>query len=207
MVDGNVYRVLARHYGIDTPINTTRGKHLFTELAQSLLPEDKPAEFNQAMMDFGAIQCTPTSPKCLECPLQETCEALHMGRIDDLPVKEKKLTIQTRLLTYIYIRCKGKTAIRRRPAGDIWQGLWEPYLEEARGKEPETRGMLERATIIGKNVKHVLTHRVLMADFYLLETDTPPVLPDEYIWVEESKLGNYAVPRLIEKLLEKLNKS
>ncbi len=207
VVDGNVYRVLARHYGIDTPINTTRGKHLFTELAQSLLPEDKPAEFNQAMMDFGAIQCTPTSPKCLECPLQETCEALHMGRIDDLPVKEKKLTIQTRLLTYIYIRCKGKTAIRRRPAGDIWQGLWEPYLEEARGKEPETRGMLERATIIGKNVKHVLTHRVLMADFYLLETDTPPVLPDEYIWVEESELGNYAVPRLIEKLLEKLNKS
>ena len=207
VVDGNVYRVLARHYGIDTPINTTMGKHLFTELAQSLLPEDKPAEFNQAMMDFGAIQCTPTSPKCVVCPLQETCEALHMGRIDDLPVKEKKLTIQTRHLTYIYIRCKGKTAIRRRPAGDIWQGLWEPYLEEARGKEPETRGMLERATIIGKNVKHVLTHRVLMADFYLLETDTPPVLPDEYIWVEESELGNYAVPRLIEKLLEKLNKS
>ena len=207
VVDGNVYRVLARHYGIDTPINTTMGKHLFTELAQSLLPEDKPAEFNQAMMDFGAIQCTPTSPKCVVCPLQESCEALHMGRIDDLPVKEKKLTIQTRHLTYIYIRCKGKTAIRRRPAGDIWQGLWEPYLEEARGKEPETRGMLERATIIGKNVKHVLTHRVLMADFYLLETDTPPVLPDEYIWVEESELGNYAVPRLIEKLLEKLNKS
>lgn len=207
VVDGNVYRVLARHYGIDTPINTTMGKHLFTELAQSLLPEDKPAEFNQAMMDFGAIQCTPTSPKCVVCPLQESCEALHMGRIDDLPVKEKKLTIQTRHLTYIYIRCKGKTAIRRRPAGDIWQGLWEPYLEEARGKEPETRGMLERATIIGKNVKHVLTHRVLMADFYLLETDTPPVLPDEYIWVEENELGNYAVPRLIEKLLEKLNKS
>ena len=207
VVDGNVYRVLARHYGIDTPINTTRGKHLFTELAQSLLPVDQPAEFNQAMMDFGAIQCTPTSPKCLECPLQETCEALHMGRIDDLPVKEKKLTIQTRHLIYIYIRCKGKTAIRRRPAGDIWQGLWEPYLEEARGKEPEAREMLERATIIGKNVKHVLTHRVLMADFYLLETDTPPVLSDEYIWVEESELGNYAVPRLIEKLLEKLNKS
>ena len=126
VVDGNVYRVLARHYGIDTPINTTRGKHLFTELAQSLLPADKPAEFNQAMMDFGAIQCTPTSPKCVECPLQETCEALHMGLIDDLPVKEKKLTIKTRHLTYIYIRCKGKTAIRKRPAGDIWQGLWEP---------------------------------------------------------------------------------
>jgi A/G-specific adenine glycosylase len=204
VVDGNVYRVLARHYGIDTPINTTRGKHLFTELAQSLLPVDQPAEFNQAMMDFGAIQCTPTSPKCLECPLQETCEALHMGRIDDLPVKEKKLTIQTRHLTYIYIRCKGKTAIRRRPAGDIWQGLWEPYLEEARDEDPRARIMLEQATIIVKNVKHVLTHRILLADFYLLETDTFPTLPNDYIWVEESKLDLYAVPRLVEILLERL---
>ena len=199
VVDGNVYRVLARHYGIDTPINTTRGKHLFTELAQSLLPNDKPAEFNQAMMDFGAIQCTPTSPKCEECPLQETCEALHMGRIDDLPVKEKKLTIQTRRLTYIYIRCKGKTAIRKRPAGDIWQGLWELYASQSPKEEA-----MQGAVLIAKDVKHVLTHRILLADFYLLETETSPTLPDEYIWVEEENLDQYAVPRLIEILLEKL---
>jgi A/G-specific adenine glycosylase len=199
VVDGNVYRVLARHYGIDTPINTTRGKHLFTELAQSLLPVDQPAEFNQAMMDFGAIQCTPTSPKCVECPLQETCESLHMGRIDDLPVKEKKLTIKTRRLTYIYIRCKGKTAIRKRPAGDIWQGLWEPYAPQL----PRGEGLRD-AKMICKNVKHVLTHRILLADFYLLETDTYPTLSDEYIWVEESELDQYAVPRLVEILLERL---
>ena len=195
VVDGNVYRVLARHYGIDTPINTTRGKHLFTELAQSLLPADKPAEFNQAMMDFGAIQCTPTSPKCVECPLQETCEALHMGLIDDLPVKEKKLTIKTRHLTYIYIRCKGKTAIRKRPAGDIWQGLWEPV---------NSSFFIPHSKLICKDVKHVLTHRILLADFYLLETDTFPTLSDEYIWVEESELDQYAVPRLVEILLERL---
>ena len=200
VVDGNVYRVLARHYGIDTPINTTRGKHLFAELAQSLLPADKPAEFNQAMMDFGAIQCTPTSPKCEECPLQETCEALHMGRINDLPVKEKKLTIQTRRLTYIYIRCKGKTAIRRRPAGDIWQGLWEPVQTLSPTLPHNGEGLV----LIAKDVKHVLTHRILLADFYLLETETSPTLPDEYIWVEEDKLDQYAVPRLIEILLEKL---
>lgn len=195
VVDGNVYRVLARHYGIDTPINTTRGKHLFTELAQSLLPADKPAEFNQAIMDFGAIQCTPTSPKCVECPLQETCEALHMGRVDDLPVKEKKLTIKTRHLTYIYIRCKGKTAIRKRPAGDIWQGLWEPV---------NFSSLIPHSKLICKNVKHILTHRILLADFYLLETDTFPTLSDEYIWVNENDLEQYAVPRLIEILLEKL---
>ena len=199
VVDGNVYRVLARHYGIDTPINTTQGKHLFTELAQSLLPTDQPAEFNQALMDFGAIQCTPTSPKCVVCPLQETCEALRTGRIDELPVKEKKLTIQTVRLTYIYIRCKGKTAIHRRPAGGIWQGLWEPY--NAADALPLWS---QEAILLAKDVKHILTHRILLADFHLLDTDTQPSLPNDYIWVNENDLDQYAVPRLIEILLERL---
>ncbi len=195
VVDGNVYRVLARHYGIDTPINTTRGKRLFTELAQSLLPTDQPAAFNQAMMDFGAIQCTPASPKCVLCPLQESCEALRSGRIGELPVKEKKLTIQTRRFTYIYIRCQGKTAIRKRAAGDIWQGLWEPVLTD-------DCGMLPGAKLLRKDVKHVLTHRILLADFYLLEAEAFPALPEGYIWIDESELDQYAVPRLIELLHE-----
>lgn len=195
VVDGNVYRVLARHYGIDTPINTTRGKRLFTELAQSLLPTDQPAAFNQAMMDFGAIQCTPASPKCVLCPLQESCEALRSGRIGELPVKEKKLTIQTRRFTYIYIRCQGKTAIRKRAAGDIWQGLWEPVLTD-------DCGMLPGAKLLRKDVKHVLTHRILLADFYLLEAEAFPALPEDYIWIDESELDQYAVPRLIELLHE-----
>lgn len=195
VVDGNVYRVLARHYGIDTPINTTQGKRLFTELAQSLLPVDQPASFNQAMMDFGAIQCTPTSPKCVLCPLQESCEAFRSGRVCELPVKEKKLTIQTRRFTYMYIRCQGKTAIRKRAAGDIWQGLWEPVLAEG-------CGMLAGAKLLRKDVKHVLTHRILLADFYLLETKAFPTLPEGYIWIDETELDKYAVPRLIELLHE-----
>lgn len=195
VVDGNVYRVLARHYGIDTPINTTQGKRLFTELAQSLLPVDQPASFNQAMMDFGAIQCTPTSPKCVLCPLQESCEAFRSGRVGELPVKEKKLTIQTRRFTYMYIRCQGKTAIRKRAAGDIWQGLWEPVLAEE-------CGMLAGAKLLRKDVKHVLTHRILLADFYLLETEAFPDLPEGYIWIDETELDKYAVPRLIELLHE-----
>ena len=195
VVDGNVYRVLARHYGIGTPINTTQGKRLFTELAQSLLPVDQPASFNQAMMDFGAIQCTPTSPKCVLCPLQESCEAFRSGRVGELPVKEKKLTIQTRRFTYMYIRCQGKTAIRKRAAGDIWQGLWEPVLAEE-------CGMLAGAKLLRKDVKHVLTHRILLADFYLLETEAFPALPEGYIWIDETELDKYAVPRLIELLHE-----
>ena len=198
VVDGNVYRVLARHYGISTPINTTRGKKEFAELAQSLLPTDQPALFNQAMMDFGAIQCTPTSPKCVVCPLQETCEALRTGRIGELPVKERKLNIQTVRLTYLYIRCNGKTAIHKRPAGGIWQGLWEPFLTT-------DSPLLTWASLLCKDVKHILTHRILLADFYFLEVQEPPTLPDDYIWVEEADLDRHAFPRLIELLLERVS--
>ena len=196
VVDGNVYRVLARHYGIATPINTTEGKKEFTALAQSLLPTSQASAFNQAMMDFGAIQCTPTKPLCLQCPLQDTCIALREGRITELPVKQKTLKIKERHLTYIYIRCKGHTAIHRRPAGDIWQGLYEPLLVEK---------VVCGAVLLRQNVKHVLTHRILYADFWLWEVDERPQLPADYFWIPEEEIGNYGVPRLIEILLESLN--
>ena len=168
VVDGNVYRVLARHYGIDTPINTTEGKKVFAALAQELLPSTEASAYNQAIMDFGAIQCTPQSPHCERCPLMESCEAFRTGRIAQLPVKLKNLKIHERHLTYIYIRCQGQTAIRRRGPGDIWQGLWEPVLVEADSVIPSA------AQLLRKNVKHVLTHRVLYADFYLLESNDKP---------------------------------
>ena len=199
-VDGNVYRVLSRHYGIDVPINTTKGKHTFEALAQQLLPENQASIFNQAMMDFGATWCTPKSPRCLDCPFAETCAALRTGRVNQLPVKEKKLKIQERHLTYIYIRHAGMTAVRRRPAGDIWQGLWEPLLIED-APMPDLGCPL---TLLAHDVKHVLTHRVLMADFYLAEPPSRPELPDGYIWIKEENLGDYALPRLIERLLERL---
>ena len=198
VVDGNVYRVLARHFGIDTPINTTEGKKLFAALAQEqLLPalnrEGQGAGlYNQAIMDFGAIQCTPQSPRCDDCPLMETCAAFREGRVGELPVKQKTLQVKERHLTYIYVRCNGETAIHRRPAGDIWQGLYEPLLTEQ---------VPTGAVLLRQNVKHVLTHRILMADFYLLETDEKPVLPDDYFWIKETELDRYAVPRLIEILL------
>ena len=196
VVDGNVYRVLARHYDIETPINTTEGKKEFTQLAQSLLPPQEASAFNQAMMDFGAIQCTPVSPRCEQCPLAESCVALREGRIDELPVKQRTLKVKERQLTYIYIRCNGYTAIHRRPAGDIWQGLYEPWLVE---KVPCGTVLLRQ------RVKHVLTHRILYADFWLWETEERPQLPDDYFWIKEEEVGNYGVPRLIEILLETLN--
>ena len=89
VVDGNVYRVLARYYGLETPVGTTAAKKEFTALAQSLLPAERPGDFNQAMMDFGAMQCTPASPACLTCPLAGNCEALRSGRTNLLPVRSK----------------------------------------------------------------------------------------------------------------------
>ena len=206
VVDGNVYRVLARYFGIGTPINTTEGKKTFTALAQELLPQNEAAAYNQGMMDFGALQCTPQSPKCATCPLAETCSALREGRTGELPVKLRKLTVKTRHLRYFYLRCNGETAIRRRPAGDIWQGLWEPFLTEDEGL-PDWVDDNCRLTLIAESVKHVLTHRILMADCYLAEVSSKPQLPDDYIWVGESNLQQYAIPRLVEILFEKVGQA
>jgi len=196
VVDGNVYRVLARHFGVATPVNTTEGKKEFTALAQSLLPDDKASAFNQAMMDFGAIQCTPQHPQCRPCPLQESCVAWREGRVDVLPVKVRRLKVKERHLTYVYIRYDGQTAIRRRPSGDIWQGLYEPWLTDT---------VPASAVMLRQNVKHVLTHRVVYADFWLWQPEgRRPALPTDYFWINESEIDNYGVPRLVEKLLEAL---
>lgn len=267
VVDGNVYRVLARYFGIDTPINSTQGKKEFTALAQSLLPSSKSSDvlssispvsdslptsssasdslsssspvaaYNQAMMDFGAIQCTPQSPKCLLCPLAETCEAMRSNRVAELPVKQKTLKVKTRHLSYIYIRCNGMTAIHRRGEGDIWQGLWEPFnasdITEATASIASAQASLSSTKtspssaklspfkselaaslhlsnvdglqLLAQNVKHVLTHRILLADFYLLETEARPQLPDDYIWIKEEEIEDYGIPRLIELMLEKIS--
>ena len=197
VVDGNVYRVLSRHFGIETPINTTEGKREFTALAQALLPAGCAADFNQALMDFGAMQCTQQSPRCTVCPLQLTCDAFRTGRTAQLPVKLKTLKVKERRLTYIYIRYAHETAIHRRPAGDIWQGLYEPLL---------TTTVPCGAVLLRQNVKHVLTHRILLADFYLWQPDERPQLPDGYFWINEDDIGQYGVPRLIEIMLNEIKR-
>ena len=210
VVDGNVYRVLSRVFAVDAPIHSTEGKKTFTALANQLIAKDKPAAFNQAMMDFGAIQCTPKSPHCESCPMLEMCDAYHTHRIDILPVKQRKMDIKTRYFSYVLLRCAGKIALHRRPAGDIWQGLWEPYLLETQMKAG-VEAVLQHCegwgtlTLLREGVKHVLTHRVILADFYVLEVSSPPPLSEGYVWVDESSYDDYAKPRLIEILMDGLN--
>ncbi|MBR4687774.1 MAG: A/G-specific adenine glycosylase [Bacteroidales bacterium] len=195
VVDGNVYRVLARYFGIATPVGTTEAKKEFTALANRLLPADAPAAFNQGMMDFGATCCTPANPACLTCPLQPSCAAFRDGRIDLLPVKKEAAKPVERHLTYVYVRVDGFVAIHRRGAGDIWQGLWEPWL---------TDEVPADARLLVRGFKHQLTHRTIFADFYLWEPLTRPALPEGYRWIEEAELDRYAKPRLFELLLERL---
>ena len=145
----------------------------------------------------------------------ESCEAFRTNRVQQLPVKLKTLKIRERHLIYIYIRYQGQTAIHRRGPGDIWQGLYEPLLLEVSKKGQEVRDLLKASGILSpltthlsplkENVKHVLTHRVLYADFYLLEVNEKPTLPADYIWIPEADIDNYALPRLIEILLDSLH--
>lgn len=201
VVDGNIYRVLSRYYGIDTPIDSTEGKKEFQTLAQSLLPINEPADYNEAIMDFGATQCTPNSPHCSACPLCETCVAFREQRINELPVKSKKVKQRERHFTYLYIEYEGKIAIHQRGAGDIWQGLWE-FPQEEHLTSSEDSAWRTEAQLLQKGVKHILTHQILLADIYLWRPKNRPQLPSEFIWIEKQDLENYALPRLIEILLK-----
>jgi len=196
VVDGNVYRVLARHYGIATPINTGEGQREFATLAQQLLPPREASAYNQAIMDLGATVCTPRSPRCPVCPVAATCTALREGLIALLPVKLKKTRVQHRHLIYICIRAGGQTAIHRRGAGDIWQGLWEVYCAQ------ENDPLIAQSIMLKSGVRHVLTHRIITADFMLLHAEQRPALPSDYIWVDNDAFDHYAKPRLMEIMME-----
>lgn len=212
VVDGNVYRVLSRYFGLDTPIDTTAGRKEFRQLAQALIDTRRPGLYNQALMDFGAIQCTPRSPRCLCCPLADSCAALQQGRVDSLPVKARHTAVRHRYLVYVCLRSAGRVFLRRRPAGDIWQGLYEPFLVEfdhapseaevaahpsVRAVVPEDRSLVQ----VVRGVSHVLTHRHLHVDFYLAELPAGAEVAG-YVPVDEGSLADYAVPRLVERLFE-----
>lgn len=250
VVDGNVYRVLARYFDIDVPINSSQGKKVFAELAQSLLPQSEAVAYNQGIMDFGAMVCTPMAPRCAECPLMVSCAAFRSGRVDVLPVKLKTVKVRERHLAYVFVRCWERgdgvpmTAIHRRSKGDIWQGLWEPFnasVADERASSPEeiARMLYSKCSevdgaevllrqgeglsadmdfpagkcdsklpvlrLVAKGVKHVLTHRILLVDFYMLDVTSRPALPDGYVWVSEEELERYAMPKVIVKYVPRIS--
>lgn len=216
VVDGNVYRILARTQGIDLPIDSTQGKKLFGAMAQELLDKQSPALYNQAIMDFGALQCTPKGCDCTICPLIEICTARKEGRVDELPVKVHKTSVRERHLIYINIKDKhGNMLLHKRGKGDIWESLYElPCMENGIPDELWLKTMIEEGgelTLRKKGVKHQLTHQLLIADLY--ELSVPFNLEDwmknnedlmrktEYQCIHELYKEKYAMPRLVHSLL------
>lgn len=209
VVDGNVYRVLSRYYGVSTPIDSTQGKKDFAELAQTLLVKDAPALYNQAIMDFGALQCVPKSPICSDCPLSDTCLAYGSGRVERLPVKAKKSAVKERFFAYVIILEESNIYIHRRGEGDIWTGLYEPLLVETanRAKVAEIVPKGYKVVAAVEKLKHQLTHRTIYADAYLVEKESHAssiTLPEEYLKVPIEQLCEFAAPRLVNIIYEKL---
>ena len=216
VVDGNVYRVLSRYLGIETPIDSTEGKKLFASLAGDFFDKSRPAVYNQAIMDFGAIQCTPQNPACLFCPLAGSCMALSKSMVAQLPVKQHKTKTTERFLNYIYVRAGACTFINKRTGNDIWKNLFElPLIETASSVTeeellalPEFIKLFDKEEVpvvrsICRNVKHVLSHRVLYANFYEVVLPEKTKSFSSYLKIKTNELEQYAVPKLIHAFLEK----
>lgn len=216
VVDGNVYRVLSRYLGIDTPIDSTEGKKLFAAVADELLDKKNPALYNQAIMDFGAIQCSPQSPNCMFCPLVSGCSALAGGMVAQLPVKQHKTKTTNRYFNYIYVRMGAYTLINKRTGNDIWKNLFEfPLIEtpEAVSEEEfpalsEFRAMFAEGEtpivrLVCRDVKHVLSHRVIYANFYMVDLPENSQSFTSYQKIKADELEQYAVSRLVHAFIEK----
>lgn len=216
VVDGNVYRVLSRYLGIETPIDSTQGKKLFAAFAADLLDKKRPALYNQAIMDFGAIQCTPSAPDCARCPLSDSCVALSKGQVGLLPVKQHKTKTTNRYFNYMYVSMGDFTFIHKRTDNDIWKNLFElPLIESSCSLTEEDFLALDQLRdlfclgespvirLVCRDVKHVLSHRVIYANFYEV------ILPDssqsfsKYMKVRKEELDRYAVSRLVHIFFEK----
>lgn len=217
VVDGNVYRVLSRIFGIETPIDSSKGKKEFYALANKLIDKKEPAQFNQAIMELGAIQCKPANPDCSICPLNTMCFAFARKKVAEFPVKEKKMKVRNRYFYYIVLNYKGKTAVNKRSAKDIWTNLYDFPLIET-DKELTEEQFLKSADwkkFIGKTVytiasfsspqKHILSHQKIYARFIEINSKSAfdKLIPATAIVINKMDIHEYAVPRLIDLYLEK----
>lgn len=183
-VDGNVYRVLARYFGVELAINTSSAKKYFKDLAQELIDPERPAIFNQAIMEFGSLQCAPAQPKCVNCPLADSCVALQKNSVKELPKKEKKLKITKRYFNYLVLEtAANETVLQQRTGKGIWQNLYEfPVVETT--SEIDYAALLQEASFLDfvanqdftlqlltqNSILHKLSHQHLTIKFWLLKT-------------------------------------
>lgn len=212
VVDGNVFRVLARIFGIDTPIDSTQGKKQFAELAGQLLDSARPGAYNQAIMDFGATCCTPKRPRCEACPFQSNCRALHDGRIEALPAKSKKPAKKNRYFHYLVLRYEGDFFLRKRTGKDIWQQLFEfPLIElpHPAGRHDELVRHTDWKRWIGeapyqirqvsRTFSQTLSHQHIHARFWTVElSETAANAEKCFLRVNPENLHKFAFPKIID---------
>jgi A/G-specific adenine glycosylase len=217
VVDGNVFRLLSRYFGFGTPIDTAAGKKEFTALAAGLLAGFPPAVFNQAIMEFGAVQCRPGLPDCAPCPLRISCLAYKQKTVARFPVKKGTTKTRNRFFHYLVLRKGNNFFIRERKEKDIWQGLHDFPLYESpkRIKHPSLhesaawKKLFGRRTVTPSDISpeftHVLSHQKIFALFYEFDLGTQSFDNKKagLIKVNPTTIKKYAIPRLVEKYLAK----
>jgi len=213
VVDGNVFRVLSRVFGIKKPIDNTQGKKFFSQLAFQLLDKNKPGNYNQALMDFGAVICKPQNPICNNCVLRDHCFAFKNNQVSKLPVKEKKIKITTRWFNYLVIEFQGKVYVHKRTTNDIWKNLHEFVLLETTTNASAKRllAKAEKENILKKDLYKVvsisplysqqLSHQKIMGRFIKIAIKKEFALPG-FKPVTLRQLSRYAFPRIINAYFE-----
>ncbi|MCJ8164791.1 A/G-specific adenine glycosylase [Pontibacter sp. E15-1] len=206
VLDGNVFRVLARVFGLSDDIAAPASRKVFQQLADTLVPADAPDRYNQAIMEFGAIQCTPVMPDCLFCPLQQSCFAFTHGMVQELPVKAKAKAARPRYFHYLVLEHAGRFYMRKRLEGDIWQGLYDFYLYESAHKDLPLEALVPELQHAGltldtaqlqppaKDYRHLLSHQRITARFYRIHLKAP--LPEKVL--QEARLALYSVKEIEE---------
>jgi len=209
VVDGNVFRVLARVFGISKAIDSTDGKKHFTALAEELLDKKQPGLYNQAIMDFGAVVCKPAAPLCDSCVFKKDCYAFQHNKVGELPVKEKKISIKKRWFYYLVMEYKNAIAIRQRTDKDIWHSLYEfPLIEVAAAssvndilkqavKENWLKAKGYSVRTLSPLYKQQLSHQFISGQFILLTLKTRPANDGNWQWIARKDLQRYAFPRML----------
>ncbi|MFM7643352.1 MAG: A/G-specific adenine glycosylase [Sphingomonadales bacterium] len=200
VVDGNVLRVLSRYFGIDLPINSSEGKVVFEHMANELLDRHAPALHNQAIMEFGALQCKPVSPNCKWCPVSDSCAAFKENKVEILPIKLKKTKIKERFFVYhVIVNQQHRIAFQQRGPKDIWEGLFEFPLREFEDQQ-KVAAYLHNKKTIGRPFKHVLTHQKITAHFIEDSNENWPQY--NFLFLDFADLNTHPIPRLIDKFLD-----
>lgn len=218
VLDGNVMRVISRLFAVDLPVNSSSGRKKLQAFTESLLDKERPALFNQAVMELGALVCTPRNPACDTCPLTFACEALKCGNVTRFPVKNPSREVTTRYLNYLVINFKNKEGeyllLRKRTGNDIWKNLYDfpcietiqpvefPEVLELAGKQEIFMSLPFTVSKVSREFTHQLTHRRLLTRFIEISLQNFPVIPENFIPVKNEEITSFPLPRLIELYLQ-----